>query len=1252
MLSKFSVKKPLTIVLAALMVVLLGVISFTKMRTDLLPEMDLPYVVVVTTYIGASPEKVETGVTKPLESSLSTVSGVHKVTSISQENTSMVIFEFEYGTNMDRVIIDMNNKLGAATAGMEEAVGTPILMQINPDMLPVMIASVDIDGKTAKDITPTVSDAIVPAFERLNGVASVEAMGLIEKQLKVSLSQQKIDALNDRILAAVDSKLAEAQEQLREGEAALEQARKAFEEESAAKTEEVTQTGLELEKGKNQLQQGIAALNSALQTAETTKSQLTALRQKLQDLIGGLHQNGTDLAASLTDILQQAQALGLLTPEQAAAILAGIGGTADSLRESLDGLLQTLDDAISEAETGIAEANSQKVALSAKLDEVLDGEQKLEQGKLALATGLADARRQIEDKAAALEQGRLEFEASRDAALEKAEVGGLLTMKTINTLLAASNFSMPAGSLTDEGQQVSVKVGDLFGGTEDVRNLPLLSVPAGDIGTIRLSDVADILETDNAEETYAKINGNDGVLLTMQKQSTASTTEVSDLIRETMQKMEAAEPGLHLTALNDQGQYIHIVTGSVMQNLLMGGLLAILILFLFLHSIRPTFIVAVSIPLSLVLAVVLMYFSGVTLNVISLAGLALGVGMLVDNSIVVIENIVRLRASGMSAANAAVKGAAQVAGAIASSTLTTICVFLPLVFTEGISRQLFTDMGLTIAYSLLASLLIALTLVPTLSSLMLRRAKENSNRIFGRFVNMYARCLSFTLRHKAPVLVGAAVLLGVSVFGATRMGTAFMPETDSNQISVTMTAPDGTSSADTQAISDRMIEKIQDIGGVKTVGAMQSGDQGVTMYVLLQDGKRPTSQEISRQIVEATAGMGCDVTASGSGMDISAMSGSGLQIDITGDDLDTLRRIASDIAALVQDTPGTSEISDGMEKTSPEIRISVDKEKAAAYNLTVAQIYQSIAEALQTQSTATTLSANAGGMPVVVIQSEDRQLQKADLLAFPLTGTTDAGKESLTLGDVAAVEDAESLQAIRHSDRVRTLSVTAEIDADHNIGLVSRDVQKKLDSYSVPEGYRVVLTGENETINNTLRDLLLMVLLALALIYAIMAAQFQSLLSPFIVMFTIPLAFTGGLLALWVFGFDLSVVAMLGFLVLSGVVVNNGIVFVDSVNQLRLEGMDKHTALIETGRRRIRPILMTALTTILGLFTTALAVGQGADLLQPMAVVIIVGLAYATLLTLFVVPVLYDIFRRRELKQVVLDSDVPAEEDQPSPSCV
>lgn len=1248
MFSRYSVKKPLTVVLAALMVVLLGVISFTKMRTDLLPEMDLPYVAVVTVYAGASPEKVETGVTKPLESALSTVSGVHTVTSISQENTSMVIFEFEYGTNMDRAVIDMNNKMGTATASMDDAVGTPILMQINPDMLPVMIASVDVEGKSSKDITPLVSETVVPAFERLNGVASVEAMGLIERQLKVSLSQQKIDALNDRILEAVDQKLAEAQEQLREGETALEEARAAFEKESAAKTEELTKAGLELEQGKNQLQQGLSTIAAGLLTAESSKTQLSALREAAADLMGNLSQSGTELLGPLGELLEKAQALGVLTPEQADAILAGLDGTAGDIRGSVEELLAKLDGAIEEADAGIAEAKARQAELSAGLDEILNGEQQLEQGKIALSTGLADAKRQIEENAAALEQARATFESSRDTALEQAGVDGLVTMQTVNTLLAANNFSMPAGSLAEDGGAVPVKVGDLFSSVDEAEQMPLFSVSAGEIGTIRLSDVADVFETDNAGETYAKINGNDGVLLTMQKQSTASTTEVSDLIRETMAELEAAESGLHLTALNDQGQYIHIVVGSVLQNLLMGGALAIVILFFFLRSVKPTFMVAVSIPLSLVLAVVLMYFSGVTLNVISLAGLALGVGMLVDNSIVVIENIYRLRAQGMSAANAAVKGASQVAGAIASSTLTTICVFLPLVFTEGISRQLFTDMGLTIAYSLMASLLIALTLVPSLSSLLLGRVKQKPEGLFGKFVSGYARSLSFTLRHKAPVLIGAAVLLGVSVFGVTRMGTAFMPDTDSNQISVSLTTPDGTSAAETQAISDQVIGRIQGIEGVQTVGAMQGGDQAVTMYVLLTDGKRGTSQEISRRIVEETADMGCEITASGSGMDISAMAGSGLQIDITGDDLDTLRRIAGDIAALVEGTPGTAEISDGMDKTSPEIRITVDKEKAAAYNLTVAQVYQSIAGALQTESTATTLSADAGGMPVVVVRAEEDQLNRDGLLAFPLTGKTDEGEVSVTLGDIARVEDAEGLQSIRHSDRVRTLSVTAEIDPDHNIGLVSREVQKKLDGYTVPEGYRVTLTGENETINSTLRDLVLMVLLALVLIYAIMAAQFQSLLSPFIVMFTIPLAFTGGLLALWILGFDLSVVAMLGFLVLSGVVVNNGIVFVDSVNQLRLEGMEKRDAIVETGRRRIRPILMTALTTILGLFTTALAVGQGADLLQPMAVVIIAGLAYATLLTLFIVPALYDIFRRKELKRVELDDDRPDASD-PAP---
>ncbi len=760
MFSRYSVKKPLTVVLAALMVVLLGVISFTKMRTDLLPEMDLPYVAVVTVYAGASPEKVETGVTKPLESALSTVSGVHTVTSISQENTSMVIFEFEYGTNMDRAVIDMNNKMGTATASMDDAVGTPILMQINPDMLPVMIASVDVEGKSSKDITPLVSETVVPAFERLNGVASVEAMGLIERQLKVSLSQQKIDALNDRILEAVDQKLAEAQEQLREGRNRPGRGTGRFLSKRAAKTEELTKAGLELEQGKNQLQQGLSTIAAGLLTAESSKTQLSALREAAADLMGNLSQSGTELLGPLGELLEKAQALGVLTPEQADAILAGLDGTAGDIRGSVEELLAKLDGAIEEADAGIAEAKARQAELSAGLDEILNGEQQLEQGKIALSTGLADAKRQIEENAAALEQARATFESSRDTALEQAGVDGLVTMQTVNTLLAANNFSMPAGSLAEDGGTVPVKVGDLFSSVDEAEQMPLFSVSAG--GDRHHSPVRcgrrvrdrqrwrDLRQNqrkrwcpaDHAEAEYRLHHGglrphpgDHGRAGGRRIRPASDRAERSGTVYPHRGRLGAAKP-----AHGRRAGYRHPV--------------------FFLRSVKPTFMVAVSIPLSLVLAVVLMYFSGVTLNVISLAGLALGVGMLVDNSIVVIENIYRLRAQGMSAANAAVKG--RIPGGRGHCflhpdhhlRLPSPGLYRgnlpPALHRHGPDHRLFPD-GQP-AHRPNPS---PLSLLPAAGT-----GEAKPEGLFGKFVSGYARSLSFTLRHKAPVLIGAAVLLG------------------------------------------------------------------------------------------------------------------------------------------------------------------------------------------------------------------------------------------------------------------------------------------------------------------------------------------------------------------------------------------------------------------------------------------------------------------------------------------------------------
>lgn len=1215
MLSKFSVKKPMTVFVSMILVIILGVISFTKMPTDLLPSMELPYAAVITAYPGASPEKVELTVTKPLEKAFATTGGIEKVTSVSNENSSVIMLQFVQGTNMDSVMIELSSKIDLVKAKLDSGVGMPQIMKINPDMMPVIIASVDIEDKSISETSQIVRDDIIPAFERIGGVASVSASGMTEQQLKITLSQKKIDALNQKIIHSIDEKLEETQTQLNDGAQAIKDAKNKLNSESGKQTSKLNQAEKQLVDGKKQLQQGLDALVAALEQAQAEYDALVAQKTALEAAIEEIKAQGGEPSQ------EQLQTLAGLTAGEAAA------------RE------------------GIAQLTGQKTALEAQLSDLNDKQKQLADGKKKLQQGLAQAKGQLAEKEQELEDGREKFEEAREEAYKNAGLDGVITRQMISGILMGENFSMPAGYLTEGEEQFMVKVGNQFADVSEIEKLQLFHMDDIEgLENVTVADVADVELTDNAGEMYAKINGNDGVLLTFQKQSIASTAEVSESIREVMNELGDENPGMHITVLNDQGIYINIVVSSVINNLLMGGLLAILILLLFLRSFRSTITIAFSIPLSLLFALVLMYFSGITLNVISLAGLALGVGMLVDNSIIVIENIYRLRAEGMSAPQAAVRGAGQVAGAIAASTLTTVCVFLPIVFTQGISRQLFTDMGLTIAYSLVASLLIALTLVPAMSSNLLRKPETTRHKFFDKFTDVYAKVLSASLKHKSVVLVLAVALLITSAVGAASMGTAFMPEVDSAQLMVSLETDSGVSTVDMRALSDEVIEKIQAVPGVETVGAMQGSggmlmggsSNTISMYVILSEKRDLTSAEVAEKITDATADMPCELSVQASAGDMSAMGGSGIQVKIHGQDLDTLRKISADVKKLIEETEGTTGITDGMEEAGRETRVVVDKNEALRYGLTVAQVYQEIADALKTDTTATNISINGQDVPVVVVDQGEKALTRATLKNHKLTVTVEGEEKEISLADIAAVSEEDSLTSINHDDQVRVMTVSAEIDSGHNIGLVSRDLQAKLDGYQLPDGYTISTGGENETINNTLRDLIYMVLLAVALIYLIMVAQFQSLLSPFIIMFTIPLAFTGGLLALWMCGMEISVIAMLGFLVLSGVVVNNGIVFVDYTNQLRLSGMERREALITTGRTRIRPILMTALTTILGLFTLALGIGQGADMLQPMAVVTIGGLAYATLLTLFVVPALYDIFQRRPLK----NRNVEAETDE------
>ncbi len=1299
-MSKFCVKKPYTVVVAVVLVLVLGVISFLNMTTDLLPSLELPYVVAVTTYPGASPEKVEKSVTEVLESAFGTVNGVANLSSVSSENMSMLILEFESGTNMDTAMVNLSTAVDQVGSYLPDTVSSPMLLQISPDMLPVVVASVDMEGMDIYELTQFVQEDISPYLERQAGVASVDGTGLVEKTVEVRLDQERIDALNDKVLASVSDKmdeaqaeLADAKQQLADGKAELDSAQTKLEDTQA-------QTGNELAQASAQVDAAVAqasALASQVTSLQASKAALEAEREisykamvaMAQATNPGVDPNDEDAvcqavrvnAAGMQALYEQLNAPDE-TPLEFLLSNLPADGSADAMKATLQDLiaqgcttvgsvkemadtigamptrLDEIDAALANLSTEITAAEMMKKAADEGLTKAKDYYAQIEAGKIAAAAGfgagtaqIASSRTALEEAEQQLEDAQSQLDDARTAALENADISGLLSGKTIAGILTAQNFSMPAGYIDGTDGKLMLRVGDEFASLEELENTLLVHMDIDGVGDVRLCDVADVVVTDNAADSYARVNGNQAVILSVSKASTAGTSDVSKAVNEAIQELEAKYEGLRITPLMDQGDYIAMIVNSVLSNLSWGGVLAILVLAVFLKSMRPTLVVAFSIPISVLFALVLMYFTGVTLNIVSLSGLALGVGMLVDNSIVVMENIYRLRGQGMPAAKAAVQGAKQVAAAIAASTLTTVCVFLPIVFTEGLTRQLFADMGLTIAYSLCASLIVALTLVPTLSSTLLRSEKEKPHPWFDRMVNAYEKALRWCLGHKAAPLAGALVLLAFAAWQTGRMGLEFMPEMGGNQMTITAQVPEDSTREDAYALADEIMARTLEQQGVEYVGAMSGGGTSLlggggssdtvssfSFYVLLDEEASKDNSKVADAITDATAGLDAEISISTSNMDLSVLGGSGLQLRVTGEDLDQLLAVSQDMMDLLGQVEGFTEITNGQEDGDDQLHLIINKDAAMQYGLTVAQIYSELSTALTTETSATTLTVGADSYPVVVVDAS--AAPDADsLLDYTFTTTTtdengEAVEEEHALRQFATLQQAPGVNAINRENQARYITVSATTAEGYNTSLLARQVEEKLAAYEVPEGVDVTIEGESATIGDAMYDLVLMILLAVVFIYLIMVAQFQSLLSPFIVMFTMPLAFTGGLLALLIANESLSVIAMLGFLVLAGVVVNNGIVFVDYANQLRLEGMEKREALVQTGRDRIRPILMTALTTILAMVTLVFSTDASAAMSRPLALVTIGGLSYATLLTLIIVPVLYDLLFRRELKNV------------------
>ncbi len=1337
MLPKLSVKKPMTIFVAVIVVIVLGIVSVFKMTPDLLPNMDFPYAIILTTYPGQTPETVESVVTKPLEQSLSTIDGVKTITSTSSDNYSILTLEFEDGTNMDTATVDMRGNLDTIKDAWPDGVGSPYLMKINPNMMPVAMVAVDYDGYDTVQISDYVNNELKNQLEGIDGVASVSTKGIVTQKENVIISQTKIDALNAKINDALndkfgdaEKKISDAKKELQDNISKAEQGSDTIEQsinDLNSQQEEVAkqladaqgkaQSGYtEILNAKMQLldqQQSLTATKQTLTIAYQTLTQIQEKLDSLQDEKAQLTQQIETFEKIYNDYKDALSKLANpdLTDEQLAqvrAILAkideeldkygfpkeeleerlnnaknaltnvdkAIAQTVEALKgldtteEKLDDTIAEIADKISQVDGGITQIaaavkglDNNTVSVNQALSEIEKQQSlaayQLSGGLSALNTKQSEvnsALTQLNSAQEELKSASDELSDQKDKAKKAADMTNTVTISNVSNILTAQNFSMPAGYVSDdENIKYLVRVGDKIDGDKEMQSLALFDTGIDGIGVVKLSDVADVFIADDSDEVFTKINGNSGVVFSFSKQSDAATATVSENIAKKLNSLTQENEGLHFTTLMDQGDYIDIIINSVLQNLLMGAVLAIIILYLFLRDIKPTLIVALSIPVSVIFALVLMYFSGVTLNMISLSGLAIGVGMLVDNSVVVIENIYRLRNLGVPPVKAALNGAKQVAGAIASSTLTTICVFFPIVFIEGLTRQIFMDMALTITYSLLASLIVALTLVPAMGQRMLRKVKPVKHGMFDKMLGGYEKSIRFVLKHRAIALIVAVVLLFGSMFGAVARGFSFMPNMASTELSVTVSLDDSATMDDTIDAAQNLLDTLSTYDEFETVGVMtgsttslmgltgsvssSDADKGSVMaYAVFKDDKVKNSESISKEIEAELQSIDGDVVVSGSSSSssMSAMLGNdGVSIKLYGDDLKTLQNTAKDMAEKLAAVDGIDETDNGIGATSGEIKVTVDKTKAAKKSLTVAQVYQQIAAAITSETTSSTLTNSGKDLDVVVIKDENSDVTKNNIKDIKLTYTDKEGNEKTTkLSEVAEISDSESMNSITRSDQKRYIKVSGTLKDGYTNTDVSNKAKALFDDYKLPDGCSIEYSGSNESTMEAVNQMLLMMLLGVILIYLIMVAQFQSLKSPFIIMFTIPLAFTGGFLGLLITGFDVSVVALLGFVMLCGIIVNNGIVLVDYINNLRLEGKERREAIVEAGKTRMRPILITAITTVLGLSTMALGIGTGSEIMQPIAIVCIGGLLYATIMTLYIVPVIYDILSKKELRKV------------------
>lgn len=1448
-----SVKKPFTVVVCIIIIIILGVVSYLNIGVDMLPGMNLPYIAVVTIYPGAAPETVEKQITDAVESAMSEVGNIKNISSVSAEHYSLVILEFNANADIDKAYQSVNEKLQYVTFPDSDLLQEPILMKINPSMLPIMSLSVGVDGKTIKESSGVLSDA-VEKIKGVDGVSSVTTSGLINDLIYVNMKIDRlIDTIVDYLYETFEISFIIDEETKDEMYKALKDA------DVANMTEEqvidvIIDTLKNAEVGAEQQ----IWIDSAVQFLEKEKTDPTSATYKLcTQLLSNqfIFREDADpqLFYSFVDEM---------TAETVNGVLNGLVGSVFT-QVSPDILAQLIYAQDFEMPAGSVTEGS--IETIVKIGSGVTTREELMNlpvisfdlgatyaqyfNRVYAILDIISARNEGEEVRFTKEQLQVYIAGIMAGIGEDDPLYPIIEGRTpeevteyvIGMLEILNRFSPGAVILPEEGAEDGEYVINLNELDGAIRKLQAaLVIP------LELNSFADVTYFDNstASLTYMltrAINGEEepfntsgAVIISVNKEPDKSTVEITNSIISVLDGLKNDEKfeGFKYTVLSNDGDTINFMLDTVLENLLWGGVLAIAILLLFLRNIKSTLVVGSSIVISVVFTFVMMYFAGITLNIVSMGGLALGVGMLVDNSIVVIENIYRMKSQGKGVYVAAIQGAKQVTGAIFASTLTTMIVFLPIAFIEGLTKEIFTDMALTICFSLLASLLVALTLVPMAASTFMKKPQKKETKVFQKVRKGYAKALNFSLKHKVIPLILILVLFALSIFSVFRMDIVLFPESDSSTFTVTATIDRAglekynRDKSDEEYLSyeDAVLEVMEqlrkvvngtvevredeadprsqmvkyrdkyDAGWVDaidaaglylstglSVGGFSLGDKSVKMNVMLINEKqrkigsgyltKEINEILSRD--EVNKGIFEWEIAGGGMMSSLGMSTESFTVKMYGDDMEKLRADALGFAEKFRETgedgkikysvEGLTSVETGLETDNKEYKIVVDRKKASQYGLTVAQIYLQVAKALSTVSSSNTLNLYTediknenelyiydasynttawykcldadgnevdvylknnvsdsenradyyldnytgsgvfvktddtftyvpmgGKIPLVagendftysyVYEDEDGEI-KTETVTLTRTGkeiyygvslidgfdlmTMNIKSEDMLntgapavnvplyklLDDVCFLKDKDgnviynesangelipsgfikenAFLSISHSDKKKTVSVTFNYDTEFSSREIENSIKKTMGEYEFTDGVEVELSSGNPYVNEVFQTLIFILALAVVLIYLIMVAQFQSLKSPFIIMFTIPLAFTGGIFAILMAGQPMSVMALMGLIVLVGVVVNNGIVFVDYCNQLIKKGVPKRVALLRTGMDRLRPILMTALTTIVALIIMAADGSEGGALLQPLAITAIGGMVFSTLLTLFIVPIVYDIFNRK-----------------------